>query len=311
METPWQTRAVEFHPYLVGAVDALPDSLRALAKDALAPGARFVCALVVPPEYRSAGEEESHPVPEQALIYTDSGVLHVQAGLGDEAPPSATFIQPETLLSIRSSHLVLYGRLELLGAAEGKPARIDMEFNAIGWNMMDTEWREMVGRAIGLPAQAPGEAKPESEQEVVLPESLPSKFIEGLRKYGLYTGEILLGFTYQPGVWSSQTLGLFQHQLAPNTLLALTNGSVLVLEEETALVRKSEQYGLIITRMPRQAIAALQSVTQDSLQELTFFLGRGGVTGEQRVLLELDVAQQWLELWAAKHVSQIASQPAA
>lgn len=301
MTQPWQTRASEFHPYLVGHLGALPESLRGGVETAMPPGARFVSALVVPAEYRSKDLEESQIVPEQALVYTDYGVLHVQAGADGEPALSTTFIQPETLLSMRSSHLVLYGRLELLGAAEGKPAKIDMEFNAIGWNMMDAPWRELVGKAIGLPVPASKAAAIAALEG--LPEDIPSKFVEGLRRYGLYTGESLLGVVFQPGVWSSEPLALFDHQLAPNTLLALTNASVLLLEEETALVRKSEQYGLIITRLPRQAIRALQSVTNDQVQEVKFFLGRGGVTAEHRLLLGLETSEQWLSLWT-EHVSQ-------
>lgn len=297
MVEPWQTRASQYHPYVVDTVDELPDSVRSAAAAALPAAGRFVRALVVPAEYRSAGEEESHPVPEQALVYTDRGVLHVQAGLEGQAAPSPTSIQPESLLYIRSGHLLLNGQLGLLGAVQGKAAELNMEFNAMGWRMMDTEWRDLVGRAIGIPPLAPGEERVESEQETAMLEPLPAKFAEGLRRYGLYTGETLLGLVFQPGAWE-HTLLLFEEQVAPNSLLALTSASVLVLQEETALVRKSEQYGLIITRIPRPVIAAVQSVTQDDMQEVTFFLARSGVTSQLVVRLNLEASQQWLALWA-------------
>lgn len=297
MVEPWQTRASQFHPYVVDTVDELPDSLRPVANTALPSAGQFVRALVVPAEYRSKGSEESHPVPEQALVYTDRGVLHVQAGLEDQPAPPPTFIQPELLLFVRSGHLLLNGQLGLLGAVQGKAAALAMEFNAMGWRLMDTEWRDFVGKAIGIPPLPPDEEPVESEQDKAMLEPLPTKFAEGLRRYGLYTGETLLGLVFQPGAWA-QTMILFEEQVAPNTLLALTSVSVLVLQEETAIVRKSEQYGLIITRIPRQAVAALQSVTHDSLQEITFFLARDGVTSEVTVRLALENAQQWLELWA-------------
>jgi ABC-type phosphate/phosphonate transport system permease subunit len=60
------------------------------------------------------------------------------------------------------------------------------------------------------------------EQDQTLLQSLPAKFAEGLRKYGLYTGESLLGVVFQPAVWT-QTLALFDHQVAANTLLALAD----------------------------------------------------------------------------------------
>jgi hypothetical protein len=297
MVEPWQTRASQFHPYVVDTVDELPDSVRFAAAAALPAAGQFVRALVVPAEYRSTGDEESHPVPEQVLIYTDRGVLHVQAGLGDQPAPTPTFIQPESLLYLRTGHLLLNGQLGLLSAVQGKATGLNMEFNAIGWRMMDAEWRDLVGKAIGIPPLPPDAERVESEQEQAMLEPLPTKFAEGLRRYGLYTGETLLGLVYQPGAWE-HTMLLFEEQVAPNSLLALTSASVLVLQEETALVRKSEQYGLTITRIPRPAIAAVQSVTQDAVQEVTLFLARSGVTSQLVVRLALEASQQWLALWA-------------
>jgi hypothetical protein len=302
MIPPWQSRAAGFHPYLVDTIDALPESLWGAAKTALPPGAKVVRGLVVPPDYRSEGVSDSHPVPEQALIFTDSGVLYVQAGLKDEAAPSPMTIYPDTLLTLRSSHLLLYGRLELLGSVHSKPVKLDMEFNAIGWHLMDAEWRDLVGRAINVRPLTPEEERTESEHDQVLLQSVPAKFADGLRKYGLYTDETLLGTVFQPGIWS-QTLALFEQQVTPNTLLALTDASALVLEEERALIRKSEQYGLIITRIPRQAIADVQSAAQDSLQELIFLLARSGATAELRLLLEPDAVELWRGLWE-EHAGQ-------
>lgn len=296
MSEPWQTRASEFHPHMAEALDELPHSLRAAAQAALPVSDSFVRALVVPAEYRSRGEEESQPVPEQALIYTRAGLLHVQAALEDAATPTPTYLKPESLLLLRSSHILLHGRLKLLGADRGQLTHLELEFNAIGWRLMDAEWRDLVARAIGLPAPSEGEAADGAPAQV-MPESLPAKFAEGLRKYGLHTGETLLGTVYQAGVWT-QSLSFFNQQLTPNTLLALTSASVLILAEDLALVRRSDQYGLIVTRIPRQAVAAMQSVTKDSLQNITFFLSRSGVTAERELLLEAGAARRWFELWS-------------
>ncbi len=301
MSEPWQTRSSEFHPYMAETLDELPESLRDAAQTALPVDDSFVRALVVPAEYRSKGGEESRPVPEQALIYTRGGVLHVQAGLEHVVQLAFTYLTPKSLLLLRSSHILLHGRLKLLGAIQGQLTHLELEFNAIGWRLMDAEWRDLVAKAIGLPTQAAEQAA-ESAQTQAMPQALPTKFAEGLRKYGLYTGETLLGTVYQPGVWT-QSLSFFNQQLTPNTLLALTNASVLILAEDLALVRKSEQYGLIVTRIPRPAVAAMQSVTRDSLQNITFFLSRGGVTTERELLLEAGAARQWLELWS-KHATQ-------
>jgi hypothetical protein len=302
MTQPWQTRAAEFHPYIVDTTDALPESLREAARTALPPGEAMARALVVPHEYRSEGTSAPHLVPEQALIFTTGGALHVQASLNDEPAPPPSHVTPEMLLCIKSSHLLLYGELEFLSAVEGQLVTLNMEFNAIGWRLMEPEWRNLVGKAIGVPGPAPDIEIVESEHDQALLESLPPKFAEGLRKYGLYTGETLLGAVFQPATWT-QTLVVFDQQVMPNTLLALTGASVLVLQEEPALVRKSEQFGLIITRIPCQAIAAVQASAQDSMQAITFSLARGGATAQQCVLLEPGTAQLWMDLWQG-HASQ-------
>ncbi|MCS6846070.1 MAG: hypothetical protein NZ528_17395 [Caldilineales bacterium] len=302
MTEPWQTRASQFHPYVVDSLEKLPDALQPGALAALPEGDHFVRALVVPADYRPRGEGVSAFQPEQALIYTDHGVLHVQAPLEGEAAPQPTYLKPESLLLLRSSHILLYGRLKLLGAVHGQLAHIEMEFNAIGWRLMDAEWRRLVTQAIGVPELSPEEVEAANRRNMERVREVPSKFAEGLRRYGLYTGESLLGVVFQEGVWT-ESLSFFNHQLTPNTLLALTNASVLILAENLALVRKSEQYGLIITRIPRQVVAALQSVTKDSLQNITFYLARGGATAQRQLLLEPNAAQEWLELWT-KHASQ-------
>ena len=78
-------------------------------------------SLVVPADYRSVGDEEPRPVPEQALVFTEGAILYVQAGLDGQGAPAPKWIRPDTLLCLRSSHLLLYGRLELLGLDQGEP----------------------------------------------------------------------------------------------------------------------------------------------------------------------------------------------
>ena len=85
--------------------------------------------------------------------------------------------------------------------------------------------------------------------------------------------------------------------MLPNTLVALTEASVLIMAEEAALVRKSEQFGLIITRLPRAAITAVTTSAEEPLQTVNFALARGGVTAEQSVLLTPEIAGAWLALW--------------
>mgnify|MGYP001221591087 CR=1 FL=1 len=315
---PWQTRSADYHPYMIDALDALPPNLRDAAAAALPPGEQMTRGFVVPADYRSPdGIAPSRVVPAQALLYTTSGVLHVQAPtLGAESVAPPAFLQPADLLWLRSSHLLLYGKVELVSATGGQPVKWELEFNAVGWRLMQAEWHELVAQAIGvtLPAGEKATDKRAStpqeeeagdgvytldEQAMLLLAAVPDKFVDGIGRYGLYTGEKLLGVVFQPAVWK-QNLIAFDEQLLPNTLVALTTASVLIIAEEPALVRKSEQFGLIITRLPRAAITAMTTTAEEPLQAITFALARDGVTAEQKALLTPEVAQAWLELWSRK-----------
>jgi hypothetical protein len=281
---------------MVDSVDALPARLRDKARSALPPDDRVVRAFVVPADYRSTGDEPPHVVPEQALLFTTRGVIHVAADLPGVGAPLPVQVDPGALLWLRSSHLLLYGGLELVGVVDGQLVSLDMEFNAVGWRLMHDEWHGLVGKAIGLqplPAEEMHELNGDEQQLVA---GVPEKFVDGLSRYGLYTGERLLGLVFQPAVWKENLIA-FDEQLLPNTLVALTDASVLIMEEESALVRKSEQFGLIITRIPRRAIAAAASTAQDPLQPIRFLLAWDDAAAEQNVLLTPEMAEAWLKLW--------------
>lgn len=302
MMRPWQARTSDYHPYMVDSVDALPAGLVAPARAALPADAGAIRALYVPPDYRGRGWTSARQTPEQALIFADAGVLYVQGGAkgkdaagGERAP---IFVRPDTLLYMRSSHLLLYGRLEFVSAVDHHAVKLDMDFNAVGWRLMDAEWRVLVGKIVDLPPLPADALLRESEHEQELLEGLPAKFSFGLRKYGLYTGEILHGAVFQPPIWDKHW-ALFPKQITANTLLALTNASVIVIDEDRALVRKSQQYGYRITRIPLKAIAGVAIAEQEGLQELTFTLARDGAEADLDIKLEPQTADQWLALWAA------------
>lgn len=299
---PWQARAADFHPIMADAIEALPDSLRAAALAALPADVKFERALVIPADYRTEeGEgEEAHLIPEQALVFTSQGVLHVQASAVEGGQPSTVYVAPANLLYLRTYHILLYGRLEWHGAADGRPVDLSLEFNAVAWPLMGAEWREVISRAIGLPPAERTERELTSREQALLA-VIPAKFAEGLRRYGLYTGETLIGATFQSALWT-QTFPVFDRQIMPNTLVALTNYSVLILEEERALARKIEQLGLVITRIPITSIVNVQSESRDGLEELCISMEREGVTAELRYLLEPARAQYWRGLWEGRTV---------
>ncbi|MBK8796599.1 MAG: hypothetical protein IPM07_09640 [Anaerolineales bacterium] len=294
---PWQTKASEFHPYLIASLDELPDNLRPFVEEALPSGSMLASGLVVPANYRAdAPEGEPHPVPAQALLFTGDGLWQVQASEHGQPPPAPIYVEPDAIRWIRSSHLLLYGRLEIASAVQGKPVLLDVEFNAVGWRQKDQNWRNLVARCVGLPPLLSDAAPAPSEQDRALLHAAPEKFVDGLFKYGLYTGETLSAATFHPAVWQHHLLA-FDEQLAPDTLVALTNASVLILTEEKALVRRSNDLGLLITRIPRLAIAGMEVATRGPVDSVIFALDRGGVTEQVRLGLAHEAAEAWVVMW--------------
>jgi len=293
----WQAGASEFHPYLVASMDELPAELRSLVEAELPDDAVLVSGFVVPANYR-ADEPEGEPcsVPAQALIFTGDGMWHVQAPGGDALAPAPVYIDPDAVRWIRSSHLLLHGRLEIAAAVRSNPVHLDVEFNAVGWRQKDQNWRNFVARSVGLPPVAGTAGLTLDERERALLEGVPGKFVDGLFRYGLYTGEVLQAVTFQPAVWQHHSMS-FDEQVVPDTLVALTSASVLILSEEKALVRRSDELGLLITRVARRAIVGLQVEPGRGLDEVIFVLSWGGVNDDYRISLAHDSAQSWFALW--------------
>lgn len=302
MIEPWQIRASAFHPRLLHDLSALPESLRTTAERAIPAGDQFVAALYAPADYRSKDTEDSQEIPEQALLFTDKSVMQVQGALGDAAAPAPVCIALANVLYVKTSHVLLYGRVQLFGACQGEVKSLDMQFNALAWPLMDVEWRGMIGKVIGLPPLDSIEGRVVSQREIELLEPLPPKFADGLRRYGLYTGEEVISVLFQPEAWMRATVPLGQDkQIIPDTLLALTKSSMLILAEERALIRTTEQFGLIITRMPLPALANVRTIAkEDGWEEIIFSLERAGISAERRLLLEAAKAQYWRGLWEGR-----------
>jgi hypothetical protein len=176
---------------------------------------------------------------------------------------------------------------------------LDIEFNAVGWRQKDHNWRNLVAQTVGMPPLA-GSGTPEpSERDREILQVVPEKFADGLFKYGLYTGETLHSAIFQPALWQHHLIA-FDEQLAPDTLLTLTNGSVLILTEQKALVRRSDDLGLLITRIPRQAITGMRIERGNQVDTVIFSLHRGGFTDEYQLSLANAATQTWTALWASR-----------
>ena len=297
---PWQTRASEFHPYLIATIDELPAALQAQVAGALQHGETLASGLFVPENYRAKSPDGApETIPAQTLIFIGHGMWHFQEAAEGQPAPAPVYIDPANIRWIRSSHLLLYGRLEIASALAGEPVLLDIEFNAVGWRQKDHNWRNMVAETVGKPPLTADDLPAPTEHDRTLLQAAPEKFVEGLFRYGLYTGETLRGVVFHPAVWKQHLLA-FDEQLAPDTLITLTDASVLLLTEEKALVRRSNDLGLLTTRIPLRAIAGMQVEQRGPVDDVVFALDRGGVADHYRVTLAHDAAEMWAGIWESR-----------
>ncbi|MBE7469151.1 MAG: hypothetical protein DPW09_16305 [Anaerolineae bacterium] len=290
---PQIPRGIASHPYTVQNPEELPLSLQHSAEQALEPGESIQSIFVVPAQIFPHGWFGARYVPEQALLFTSQGIFHIQDADTPGQPASATYLRALDLLYTRLSLLLLYGQLELVGQARDILTHITVEFNTVGEHHLRPGLRHLVNLALSQTTALPAS---ETEVETVWRElnRLPMKFANGLRYHGLQPGERLLGFVFQPDIWTRRWRFL-PHQVSANTLLALTDRQLIILEEE----KKGNQanYGWIFTFCPLAGVAAMDLKPAKTWPEVQIRLGRGGVTTDRRVTLEQEQARAWQALW--------------
>ncbi|MEW5960458.1 MAG: hypothetical protein AB1801_22255, partial [Chloroflexota bacterium] len=171
--------------------------------------------------------------------------------------------------------------------------RIVVEFNTVREGLLQPGLHHLVQLALNQTAAL---AADPDQSEIALHRLawLPLKFSNGLYYHGLHRGEHLLGFVFQPDIWTRRWQ-FFSHQVSANTLLALTDRQVIILEEEK--MGKRANYGWIFTFCPLTGVAGMEMKRGEVWPELQIHLGRGSITVERRVMLEEKQARAWQELW--------------
>jgi hypothetical protein len=281
------------HPYRVNHPSDLPVSLWQSAEQALGPQEPVDSIFVVPAQVSSKGWFGLRYAPEQALLFTSQGVLHVQDGATPGQPAQSTYLRAADLLYAHLSLILLYGRLELAGQVNGTLARIEVEFNTVAESLLQPGLRQLVRQAWG---QTTTLAAGQAQTETILREldRLPMKFSNGLRYHGLQPGERLLGFVFQPGIWTRRWR-FFPHQVSATTLLALTDRQLIILAEDK--MGRQANYGWIFTFCPLAGVAGIELIPVEAWQELQTHLERDGVVVDRQITLEYENALTWQILW--------------
>lgn len=282
----------ERFPDLIPTPAELPATLRPLAEQALPRQADVWSIFFVPAQTFLQTWFGLRYVPEQALLFTSQGVLHVQAPADPDQPPSTAYFQAADLLYTRLSLLLLYGRLELIGSVGGDLTRVEVEFNTVGEYLLRPPLEQFLQLTWG---QTRVDLPPESQLDATLKQltELPLKFNNGLRHRGLQPAERLLGFVFQPAIWVPRWRFLWR-QVSATTLLALTDRQVVLVQEP---MEQRTTYGWIFTYCPLACLAEVEAKTIEGWSQLTLSLRRDKVAEEHRIMLEPDTAQAWADLW--------------
>lgn len=288
------SRGMETHPYLFNTLAELPPALQHAAQPALETTEQPLKIFFVPAQSFLKNWFSQRYVPQQVLIFTAQGVLHVQEAASPDQPAQATYLRAVDLLYVQLRLLLLYGRLELAGQANGKLARVVVEFNTVGTWLLLPSLRQLLRLACGQTgAGVPAESLP----EVTLPEfqKLSLKFKNGLRIYGLQPDESVQGLIFQPSIWKRRW-PFFDQQVVANTLLALTDRAVVIVEENRT--GEKSPYGWIFTYCPRECVKGMETTPGETRSELHLHLARAGVAVDRQLTLETEAALAWQNLWA-------------
>lgn len=277
-------------PYRVAAPIDLPQSLQQPAMQSVKPIDELRSICVFPARTRLKNWYRSEYVPEQALLFTSHGILHVQASASLHQAATTIFLGAADLLYVRLHLQLMYGRLELV---DDRLSRVVLEFDASGFNILQPGLRDLLGAACGRNSfstpQLPQTATVLSELE-----RLSYKFKNGLYLYGLLPEEHLLGFVFQPGLWGRRW-HLFPFRESETTLLALTDKQLIVVEEKSQ--SRFPAYGWIFTFCPRRAIEKSEVTPSGRWQELRVGMKSRAGWMDRRILLEPEKALAWRELW--------------
>ncbi len=283
---------METHPYLFNTLAELPPALQQAAQQALEPTEQPLRIFFVPAQSFLKNWFSQRYVPQQVLIFTVQGVLHVQEAASPDQPAQAIYLRAVDLLYVQLRLLLLYGRLEVAGQANSKLARVVVEFNTVGTWLLLPGLRHLLRLACGQTG-TPAEGLP----EIALPEfqKLPLKFKNGLRIYGLQSDEDVQGIIFQPGIWEHRW-PFFDHQVIANTLLALTDREVVIVEENRT--GEKSPYGWIFTYCPLAGVKGIKTTPDETRSELHLHLARAGVAVDRQLTLEPEAALAWQNLWA-------------
>jgi hypothetical protein len=288
---PVQRRAE--HPYRAKTLKELPDRLRALAEKTLLPDDPAEKIFVIPEQMLSkkiGGVGRMHWVPEQSLLFTQRGVIHVQAGKSGDEIGQANYLAGSSLLYAQMSLILLYGRMEICAAVNGEMSRIVVEYNAVSHEMLEPSLHKLIRLAWD-------QAQDQNANDYInlllgKLEEQSLKFRNGLANHALQPNEKLLGYVFQPRVYM-RYFRIMRRLIAPASLIALTDKQLIIIEDG---MTGASSYGYLFTYCPRANLVDVASEPADTLQDVCIHLGKDAVMADHRLTLENVTVLAWRDL---------------
>lgn len=283
------------YPYLVQTLADLSAELRLLVEQWHNADDPIRTIIVIPPQSipkKLGGMGGVRSVPEQALLFTAHGVLHVQGSKSAGQPEQAAYLRAEDLLCAHLIIVLLYGKLELCRAAEGGLTRIVVEYNAARHDLIQPELHRLLDQAS---KRVTDEPRIDDSTDVILEElgQQSFKFKSGLRDYALTPRERLSGYVFQPRI-TKRYWYVFPRLVAPASLVALTDKELILIEEGRT---NATSYGWYFTFCPRINIAGIEAIRNGDLYTLCVRLKKGGISTEQQTTLDVQSVETFYSLW--------------
>lgn len=242
-----------FRPISGSDREAIPADILAAASKALPHGEVILGVFIIPADVYRQGFRW-RLMPEQVLVFTQSGVLHL---VNDRPPKKTPVYRPAAWLPathiqrIKMSLVLLYGKLEIWDDTPAHTAKIEVQYNTVTQRILSPllkslvaqTWQPNAGRFEHVPSD-------ESFSQFF---KTSFSFYNGLTGEALQETERILDWVYQPEIRQPR-LHFFYRRLFPQTVAVFTDRQIILLQEDLAY---RQHYEWIFTFIPWHRVSHL------------------------------------------------------
>jgi hypothetical protein len=268
-------------PYLIQSIDLLPAGFCTIAKSYPGTSDAHATIWVVPEQdiCRSRGRTR---VPSQALIFTQSGVLHIEAPESKGQDTQVRWISVQHMVMLKLSLILLYGKLEIWGLEKGTATKIEVEYNTVSHHLIEPALKRLVQNTWNGNPPAETDFQPDLSFGSFVHTSF--SFYNGLCNHALQAGESVLNYVFQPEI-RRPVLKIFRKKVAPQSVMVLTTQQLILLQED---LRQSTHHEWIFTFVPLHRVCGLEEQTYKTWQKWVVRLLPAAGAPEIELILDPD-----------------------